>query len=138
MPLYALLHHRANDLSHTDPYAPGFGEKAQDYDSLMPVVPAVAAVGGVLMAQAVAMGSRSSRWGSRTTGITALSMGGALFGAAVYFLAIHPPSIKTDVEGLPASELQRNWPTRAFGSVLGALLMGHEYNSWWVGSDLSI
>ena len=33
-----------------------------------------------------------------------------------------------------------SWPTRsASGSdILGALVMGHAYNSWWTGSDLSI
>jgi hypothetical protein len=120
--LYALLHHRANELSQTNPYTEaGFGAMTQGYDGLMPVVPALATVGGVLMAQAVAMGPRSSRWGSRGTAITALSLGGALLGAAVYFLARHPPAIETDVEGMPSQALHREWPTRALGSVLGAL-----------------
>jgi homospermidine synthase len=39
---------------------------------------------------------------------------------------------------LPENQRIMNDEITSGSDILGALLMGHAYNSWWIGSDLSI
>jgi hypothetical protein len=116
--LYALSLQRAHALERVDPYGLSFGSKVDGYDRVLPMVSAFAAAGGVLMAEAVAVGPRSSRWGGRVTAITGLSLGAALLGSALYLLVHQPASIENEPTSLA---LGRDHPTRALGSLLAGL-----------------
>lgn len=74
--------HRAEDLRQRDPSKSGFLTSADDYQRLATAVAPLALVGGLLCAQAVAMGPRSSHWGAAPYAYGALGIGAALLSGA--------------------------------------------------------
>ncbi len=80
--------HRAEELRQRDPSKAGFLSTADGYQRLATAVAPLALVGGLLCAQAVALGPRSSHWGSAPYAYAALGLGSALLAGAGW-LAFH-------------------------------------------------
>jgi len=79
---YLGTRHRAEQLAERDPYKAGFLSSERDYQHLAGTVAPLSLVGGLLCAQAIALGPRSSRWGSTPWAYTALGAGAGLLAVA--------------------------------------------------------
>jgi hypothetical protein len=107
--LYALALQRASKLRRLDPYEAGFLTSSDQYLRLTNAIGPLAVAGGALMAQGMATGPRSARWGSRITAVTALAGGAALVAAGLMLLVRDP-------EHLGDSQLDA--PSRQAGALL--------------------
>jgi hypothetical protein len=97
--IYALTMHRASELSDLGAAKPGYWSSATDYMRSSNAIAPLAAAGGVLMAQAIATGPRSARWGSRTTAVVALAAGAGLVATGLWLLVRPPDTVRhTGVE----------------------------------------
>jgi hypothetical protein len=107
--VYALTLRRANELSRLGARGHGYITGSYDYYGSRDAIAPLAIAGGVLMAQAMATGPRSSRWGSRTTAVIGLAAGAGLLAVGAMLLIRSPDLLEnTGVEA----------PTRQLGALL--------------------
>jgi hypothetical protein len=118
---------RAKGLRDQDPFQAGFLSAANDYLRVQTSVVSLAAIGGVLMASAVAVGPRAACSDSRTLAWGASITGAVLAATGTFLAARKSPLIEdTDVER----------PVHELGVVLvsaAAPLLSYGIKSWFSG-----